>query len=156
MEYAAGKPQGGSGCTTAPDPIATLNNWTVNTFNSPQVDPDTWQPTNNTPAIYWRLSGLTLAEQWAGCSWMDATIYGHIIAPTPAARLTWIKKITEALALASMITMDDGSPLAIKRVTADSQRDQLRDGQITISARYGVLPAVAATTELVHAYINEK
>jgi len=140
--------------TTTPDPVAALNNWASANFPELQVDPAMWAPTDNTPAIYWRLAGIQVAEQWAAVSWLDATLVAHILAPTPAGRLPWIKKITERLAVDRSVALDDGSPLFFRTVTADSQADHLRAGQIRLTARYGVLVRKEAVSTLNQATIS--
>lgn len=125
--------------TTEPDPVAGLNAWADAKWAELQVDPASWAPTDANPALYWRLAGLQAAEQHAGVSWLDATIYGHVLAPTPAGRLPWIKKITEGLATARYVALADGSYLFIQAVAADSQADHLRTGQVRVTARFGIL-----------------
>jgi hypothetical protein len=140
--------------TTSPDPVAALNTWAGNVFPELQVDPAVWAPTDQNPAIYWRLAGLQIAQQTAAVAWLEATIVGHILAPTPAGRLPWLKKIVERLATDRSTTMDDGSPLLFQTVAADSQADHLRAGQIRLTARYGVLVSKAAAELLNQAHIS--
>ena len=51
--------------------------------------------------------------------------------------------MTEGLAKQRRLKMSDGGPLELLRVTADSEADPMRRGQIILTTRFGVLqPAV--------------
>lgn len=131
--------------TTSPDPVAAMNEWTKTVFPDLQVDPESWAPTDQIPAVYWRLAGFQVTDQHAAVDWLNATVAGHVLAPTPAGRLPWLKRIVEHLARTRRITMDDGSPMLLLNIAADSLADQFRAGQLRVTARYGVLvpsPAV--------------
>jgi hypothetical protein len=126
--------------TTSPDPIVALNTWTAAKFATLQVDPATWAPTDANPAIYWRLAGINLVQAYQAHSMFDANIAGHLMAKTTNARLSWLKQIIEALANDTTIIMDDGSPMMLQgTLSADSQGDPLRAGQIRLTIRFGVL-----------------
>lgn len=133
--------------TSDPDPVAGMNAWINSTFPELQVDPLTWVLTDATPAVYWRFSNMRITEQWAAVSWIEATLMGHVLAPTPHGRLLWTKKITERIATAGKTYLSDGSPLFFKGIAADSQADYLKTGQIRLTAKYGVLvPRTQAET----------
>ncbi|WHH58308.1 hypothetical protein [Petroclostridium sp. X23] len=140
--------------TTDPDPIAAINQWTVDTFGSLQVDPQTWAPTDSTPAIYWRLVGLSLAQQTNSVTWMDVEMAGHILTGGPSERLQWVKQLTEEIAQTGRIYMLDTSPMFIRRLSADSSGDPFRQGQIRVTARYGVLYKKPIYEILNHAIID--
>jgi hypothetical protein len=125
--------------TFSPDPVAALNTWTQAQFSGLQVDPASWTPTAENPAVYWRFEAAQLVQMTAGVSWFEATLYGHVIAPTPDGRLPWVRRIVEGLALAHWIPLDDGSSLCFQKIAADTRQDPLRAGQIRLTARYGVL-----------------
>lgn len=140
--------------TTEPDPVAGMIYWTNATFPELQVDPLTWTLTDETPAVYWRLAGMHMTEQWAAVSWIDATIMGHILAPTPHGRLLWTKKITERVATAGKTYLTDGSPLFFRTIAADSQADHLKTGQIKLTIKYGVLVSKPHVERLNHVHIS--
>ncbi len=128
------------GMTFEPDPVAALKEWTITTWPEIHTDPATWNPMDTTPGIYWRLVQLLPAkEATAAVTWMDAQIAGHILAPSAAVRLHWIRSITEGLARERRIRFSDGSPLFFTRAAADSEADPMRRGQIQLTARFGVL-----------------
>lgn len=76
-------------------------------------------------------------------NWMEAQISGHILAPSAAVRLSWVRKVTEGLAKQHRLMMGDGGPLELLRVVADSEADPMRRGQVQVTARFGVLQPAA-------------
>lgn len=128
-----------NGLTYAPDPVTALQNWTAETWPEVQTNPTTWTPADITPGIYWRMVRLTPTEITAAVNWMEAQINGHILAPSAAVRLNWVRKVTEGLVKQRRLKMSDGGPLELLRVVADSEADPLRRGQIQLTVRFGVL-----------------
>jgi hypothetical protein len=128
-----------NGLTYEPDPVATLQKWTKETWPEAHTDPGTWSPGDTAPGIYWRLVRLVTAQMTAAINWMEAQINGHILAPSAAVRLSWVRKVTEGLSKQRRLKMTDDGPLELLRVTADSEADPMRRGQIQLIARFGVL-----------------
>ncbi|MCL6597944.1 MAG: hypothetical protein K6T81_04320 [Alicyclobacillus macrosporangiidus] len=125
--------------TYSPDPVAALNSWAASRFTGLQVDVSAWTPTASEPVLYWRMEGVQLAERTAAVAWMQATLYGHVIAPTPDQRLPWVRRVAEQLVLDRCIQLDDGSYFFVEKLSADTKQDPLRTGQIRVIGRYGVL-----------------
>ncbi len=132
-----------NGLTYDPDPVAALQNWTAETWPEAQTNPATWSPADITPGIYWRMVRLTPTEITAAVNWIEAQINGHILTPSAAVRLNWIRKVTEGIAKQRVLKMDDGGLLELLRVVADSEADPMRRGQIQLTARFGVLRPIA-------------
>ena len=132
-----------NGLTYDPDPVAALQNWTAETWSEVQTNPATWTPADTTPGIYWRMVRLTPTEITAAVNWMEVQINGHILAPSAAVRLSWVRKVTEELAKQRRLKMTDDGPLELLRVTADSEADPMHRGQIQLTARFGVLSPIA-------------
>jgi hypothetical protein len=132
-----------NGLTYDPDPVAALQDWTSERWPEAHTDPATWSPGDTAPGIYWRLVRLTTAQMAAVVNWMEAQINGHILAPSAAVRLSWVRKVTEGLARQRRLKMSDGGPLELLRVVADSEADPMRRGQIQLTARFGVLQPIA-------------
>lgn len=143
-----------SGVTYDPDPVVTLRNWTAATWPEIYTDPATWTPADATPGIYWRLVRLTPVQITAAVNWVEAQINGHILTPSAAVRLTWVRKVTEGLAKQRRLKMTDDGPLELLRVTADSEADPMRRGQVQVMARFGVLTPVAAEQVLNRAVVS--
>ena len=98
---------------------------------------------------------MTTAQMTAVVNWMDAQISGHILAPSAAVRLSWVRKVTEGLARQRRLKMSDGGPLELWRVASDSEADPMRKGQIQLIARFGVLQTKEEAPVLNKAYISE-
>jgi hypothetical protein len=128
-----------AGLTYAPDPVKGLRNWSAGRWNSVQVDPLTWAPTDTAPALYWRLSAASVLQMQPWGAWMMGTFNGHILANSPESRLEWVRRVAEGAALDKTIPLEDGSRLFIESVTGNSEADPLRTGQLSITARFGVL-----------------
>jgi len=132
-----------NGLTHDPDPVATLQKWTKDTWPEVHTDPATWLPADVTPGIYWRMVRLVPVNMTAAINWMEAQINGHILVPSAAIRLNWVRKVTEGLTKQRRFKMSDGGPLELLRVMADSEADPMRRGQIQLTARFGVLQSRA-------------
>ena len=125
--------------TYIPDPISTLRTWTTLMWPALHTSPNDWNPADMTPGLYWRLMRIVPEEKTAMVNWIEVQIAGHILAPSPAIRLTWIRRITEQLASQRNLRMNDGGIFEMMRVAADSEADAMRRGQIQLTGRYGVL-----------------
>jgi len=86
--------------------------------------------------------------------WVEATVMGHILAVTPSGRLVWLKKITEALALAKVLYSTGNIPMFFKNISADSQADFLKVGQVKAVLRYGIIPIPPQGEKINHAYLS--
>jgi hypothetical protein len=144
-----------NGQTYDPDPVATLQTWTASTWPEVHTDPGNWTPADTAPGIYWRLVRITTIEITAAVNWLEAQINGHILAPSAAVRLTWVRKMTDGIAKQRRLKIADGGPLELLRVTADSEADPMRRGQIQLVARFGVLQTKEEAPVLNKAYISE-
>ncbi|GEO26231.1 hypothetical protein AAC03nite_20160 [Alicyclobacillus acidoterrestris] len=140
--------------TFSPDPIASLTQWSTETFKGLQSDPTTWTPTEGEPALYWRFESFQVAKVEPSVTWYDATLYGHVLAPMPQDRLTWVRRICEQLLNDRTVTMENGSWMIIQKLTADTKQDQLRVGQIRMTVRYGIQVPQTTTDILQHAYVR--
>lgn len=143
-----------NGVTYAPDPVAILRNWTVAAFPEVHTDPTTWSPADATPGIYWRLVRIAPVQITAAVNWIEAQIAGHILAPSAATRLTWVRKITEGLAKQRRLKMPDGGPLELLKIATDSEADPMRRGQVQVTARFGLLQPVAQVEVLGRAVVG--
>jgi len=143
-----------NGLTYDPDPVSALRNWTAATFPEVHTDPATWSPADTAPGVYWRLVRITPVQITAAVNWLEAQINGHILAPSAAVRLTWVRKVTEGLRKQRRLTMSDGGPLELLKVTADSEADPMRRGQVQVTARFGVLQPAAQAEILGRAIVG--
>lgn len=139
--------------TIEPDPIALFNLWTnrelENALNKHirvighDIMECAWKPTNDYPAIYWRLSTIGPCG-WIpdtyNCSWHTAVVYGHIMAPDKEVSASIARAIDNILTLRRRLIFEDKSPLMVDRnIRVNLGADEMRVGQITIDATYGIL-----------------
>ncbi len=144
-----------SGLTYEPDPVAVLRDWCANSWpGQVQTDPVSWEPSDATPAIYWRLAGLPSIERTNWGAWVDGQLRCHVIAPSRGVRLTWLRRLVEGLSLIGRLTMSDRGPLYLETPSAESEADPMTRGQIGLPVRWGVLRTSPAYELLQHAYIN--
>lgn len=127
------------GETYTPDPVEVLRNWAKATWPEAHTDPATWSPTDTAPGIYWRLVRIAPVQITAAVNWLEAQINGHILTPSAAVRLVWVRKVTEGLAKQRRLKMPDGGFLELLRIAADSEADPMRRGQVQLTARFGIL-----------------
>lgn len=130
--------------TNSPDPIAAVNAWTKTLLTGAIViGSDTFtgwkEPTLLAPVIYWTIVQQAMQQQKHAMTWMDVTIEGHVYARSSPDRLAVMGKIETAAAQINHMTMEDGGPLLIQGVMMTPSMNYLRQGQITIRARYGIL-----------------
>lgn len=125
--------------TVEPDPIAAMRSWTEQRFPDLQTDPLTWRPSDEQPALYWRLAAITGMEMMNWGAWITARIVGHLLAPTAQKRVEWLKRVVPRIGLDRRTYLSDGSPLFFESVSADSTADPFRVGQIQVVVRYGLL-----------------
>lgn len=143
-----------NGLTYDPDPVSVLRNWTAATWPEVQTDPATWSPADATPGVYWRLVRLTQVLQTQAVNWVEAQLTGHVLAPSPAVRLAWVRKLTEGIVRQRRLKMSDGGLLELLRVSADSEADPMRRGQVQLTARFGVLQPAAQALVLGRAVVG--
>lgn len=156
--------------TNDPDPIALINTWThddlveilekpVRVIGHDDME-SVWKPTKDNPAIYWRLGNIGPCG-WIpdtfNCSWHTAVIHGHILAGDKNENAIVARQIDNILTLKKRLIFDDMSPLMVDRnIRINLSNDELRVGQITLDATYGILRTVKETTRMNHISVNGK
>lgn len=131
--------------TTDPDPVQGLNAWTKRRFPQMAVIaydgmPPVWKPTEENPAVYWRFAGTSSTDlQSYAVTWYSGAFAAHVIAESVTERNRWVKAILERARIDGEIILTDTSPMLIKGIAARNGSDPLREGQIELTGRYGVL-----------------
>lgn len=131
--------------TIQPDPVSGLNAYIKAIAPDALVAgvdalPELCRPTEDRPIVYCRLAGDSSAMRNSyAVAWMDANLAVHIFAPHPSMRLMTARWITNRIALDGECKLGDGSPMLIERVAINTAANPLRQGQLTITGRYGVL-----------------
>ncbi|GAC41260.1 hypothetical protein [Paenibacillus popilliae] len=137
-----------------PDPVSALSVWTAERFPNMQTDPRCWNPSDETPALYWRIAAIRSVQTMPWGAWIDATVRGHMLVPRVPLRNTWLDRTVRQLAFDGHVTMLDQSRMIIQRVSADSTLDPFRTGQIALDVRFGILRTSAAAQPLNQITLN--
>lgn len=131
--------------TFPPDPVEGLNAYIKAIAPDALVAgvddlPELCRPTEDQPVVYVRLAGdVSAMRNSYAVAWMDVSLAVHIFAPHPSMRQLAARQITNRIALDGECKLTDGSPMLIQRVAINTGANPLRQGQLTISGRYGVL-----------------
>ena len=131
-------------CTTHPDPIKGLNDWTKEILpNAIVIGKDEvtgWlMPTRETPVIYWRITSQGIARQYYAYTRLSISFEGHVYCMNAADRLYNLVKINTAYALSRHIPLEDTSPLFLKTFDAQPHMNYILTGQIRASGEYAIL-----------------
>lgn len=130
--------------TADPDPVLAMNHFIKELVPEAKVIgadslSDYFIPGATTPAFYFRIANIETARETNTVVWMNATIAGHVFAPTTATRLQWLKYLVDALAVRGEVTMPDTSPMFFRNIRADSAADHLTTGQLRMVVQFGIL-----------------
>lgn len=135
---------------TGMDPCGCISKWTKQTFPKARlittgaISEGAWKPTDDVPAIYWHListqqdPSMLKYDTWS-VTWMQAVLQCHVFSESPQVRNDIIKQMAEQAYPETKIPFPDGSPLLVQRFQANSTRDALKTGQVTLTASYGLL-----------------
>ena len=146
--------------TMEPDPVAGLCDYIKRI--APQIlvvgvdaMPRRCRPTEEQPIAYVRMSGdvSVMRNSWA-VAWMDVTLPVHIFAPGANLRQTMSRSLCNAIALDGECKLRDGSPMLIRRVAISASANPMRQGQLTVTGRYGVLWQPPEVPKLNHANVE--
>jgi len=131
--------------TADPDPVRAINEWTKSIFDSAGIIaydtlPEVWKPTNNQPALYWRLNSIVASDDQSNTTiWFDCKITGHVITGNVTDRTAWLKTLAEELNVSGELPLTEDSNFVVKRVTIKPGADPFQKGQIIVKGRYGFL-----------------
>ena len=133
--------------TEPPDPVHAVNLWLKTLYQNAKVIgrdtlPAVWKPTDESPALYCRLSNLSESPRMkstAAVTWIGATMRVNVMAPSEKVRSVISKSSIQILTNATRLMLNDGSPMLIDNVTGNMAADPMREGQIQIKSTYGVL-----------------
>lgn len=146
--------------TMEPDPVAGLLDYIKARMPHALVVgldqlPKLCRPTEEQPILYVRLSGdgSAMRNSWA-VAWMDATLPVHIFAPGANLRQILSRTLCNAMALDGECKLRDGSPMLIRRIALSASANPLRQGQLTVTGRYGVLWKPPETPKLNQAHMK--
>ncbi|MFI3254455.1 MAG: hypothetical protein R3Y63_09000 [Eubacteriales bacterium] len=130
--------------TFSPDPIVGLQSWAKENFPSVKVIgledlPELWRPSDEEPALYWRMTGAEATREMFACTWYMGEFYGHISCDSLEERNRWARAISEGISGGYSLKLDDGSFLRIEKNLFRHDGNPLSEGQIALSGEFGVL-----------------
>lgn len=128
------------------DPVEAVNGYIKELYpNIRMIGVDhmesVWQATEEAPAAYVRLQRMnpgTFPSTYH-VTWYNPVMMVHIMAPSVEARNSILRNIVETLQQRQRIILSDGSPLMMVRLALTVGADQLKEGQLSIEASYGLL-----------------
>lgn len=145
--------------TTDPDPIMAMARYIKDLYPDSIVVgidkmADETEASKEAPVFYCRLTEIEKLEETNTVVWMNGKIAVSLLCPDGATRLKMAAAVLNSLSLDGEVTMLDDSPMFMERLTANLKSDYLKDGQIFVTGRYGLLRYKAVGYPLRHPNIN--
>lgn len=145
--------------TTDPDPIMAMARYIKDLYPDSIVVgidkmTDETEASKEAPVFYCRLTEIEKLEETNTVVWMNGKIAISLLCPDWATRLKMAAAVLNSLSLDGEVTMLDDSPMFMERLTANLKSDYLKDGQIFVTGRYGLLRYKAVGYPLRHPNIN--
>lgn len=145
--------------TTDPDPIMAMARYIKDLYPDSIVVgidkmADETEASKEAPVFYCRLTEIEKLEETNAVVWMNGKIAISLLCPDGATRLKMAAAVLNSLSLDGEVTMLDDSPMFMERLTANLKSDYLKDGQIFVTGRYGLLRYKAVGYPLRHPNIN--
>lgn len=130
--------------TTDPDPVMAINKYVKELFPDSIVIGldkmgDVTVASVEKPVVYCGLTSLDKAEETNTVAWMNGVIAVHVLCPETDRRVKMAAAIANQMSLDGEIIMLDKSPMFIKRLQANYKSDYLKDGQVFVTGKYGLL-----------------
>lgn len=138
MEYPAKE-------TTDPDPIVALSRYIKELYPKSVVlgvdHIEDYSDAAESPIFYCRIVTIDKASghNMNTIAWMDCRIAIHLLCPDKSKNLKMITALLQNLSVDEKIILLDGSPMSISDVRMDMQADYLKQGQLHITGRFGIL-----------------
>lgn len=141
--------------TFSPDPVLALQAWAKKKYPQLKVIgadplPSLWRPTEETPALYWRMSGADMTREIFACTWYMGQFYGHLSCVSQQERNRWARAISEEIRGSMDLILDDGSFLRLEKSQYRHDGNPLSEGQISLWGEFGVLSSRYHKTEQCH------
>lgn len=145
--------------TTDPDPVMAMSRYIKELYPDSIVVgidkmADETEASKEAPVFYCRLTEIEKLEETNTAVWMNGKIAISLLCPDGATRLKMAAAVLNSLSLDGEVTMLDDSPMFMERLTANLKSDYLKDGQIFVTGRYGLLRYKAVGYPLRHPNIN--
>lgn len=130
--------------TTDPDPVVATSRYVKELYPSCIVVgldhmEEITEATAQRPVIFCEINSIEKQEETNTVAWMRGVIAVHIFCPDSSIRLKMTAAIANAMALDGEIILLDRSPMFLQRLQVDNKSDYLKEGQIFITGKYGLL-----------------
>lgn len=146
--------------TSDPDPVLAMMKYIRDEY--PEITvigqntlPDFTEPSEQHPAIYFRLDSYELGRETFTVAWLEGIVVAHLFAPGASIRQRWIRALVDDLACRGEVIMLDTSPMFLRRIAADSTLDPLSAGQIRLGATWGILKRPKYAHRINHIHVAE-
>lgn len=147
--------------TSDPDPVLAMMKYIREEY--PEITvigqdtlPDFTEPSEEHPAIYFRLDSYEVGRETFTVAWLEGTVVAHLFAPGASIRQRWIRALVDDLACRGEVIMLDTSPMFLRRIAADNTLDPLSSGQIRLGATWGVLKRPKYAHRINHIHVAEQ
>lgn len=138
----------------APDPIEAVNYYTSHNHPNVQVNPTTWLPTDDSPAVYWRQQSVTKTVPTTWGAWVTAELKAHVVTLDAAKRKEICELIMRDMVLLNRLYLSDKSPARILDCVVNDGYNPFTEGQVTMTVEYGILKR-SHSDPLKHAKIKD-
>jgi len=130
--------------TTDPDPVEAVNTYIKGLYPECLAAGydrmgEITEASAERPVAYCRLASVEKTRETNTVCWMECRAAIHILCPDSGKRMKMTADIADSMSLAGEIIMPDHSPMSIRRVQTDYRSDYMKDGQILITGRFGLL-----------------
>lgn len=130
--------------TTDPDPVVAMNQYIKDMIPEGIVigyDPveEVVPIEMDVPIIYCRIEEVIKDGESSTVAWMNCKMAVYIFCQSSEMRLKMMVAIANKLSVDSEVLLLDDSPMSIQTVTVDNRVDYLTNGQLHLTARYGLL-----------------
>ena len=130
--------------TLDPDPVMAVSDFVKKMYPDCVVVgidrmKEVTEASKDRPVVYCRLEGVTKAEETNSVVWMDGRVAIHFLCPDSEKRMKMAAAVANRMSLSGEIIMLDHSPMRITRLQASYRSDYLKDGQVFVTGRFGLL-----------------
>ena len=130
--------------TSDPDPVIAVDKYIKEMFPECLVMgydrmEEITEASAEQPVVYCRLITTEKQEETNTVAWMGGRIAVHVLCPDSTVRIKMAAAIANKLSLDGEVIMLDHSPMFIQRLQANYKSDYLKEGQVFITGRYGLL-----------------
>ncbi len=130
--------------TSDPDPVVAVNRYIKERYPECLVMgyeqmKEITEAAADRPVVYCRLLSAEKTEETNTVAWMEGRIAIHLLCPDSEVRLKIAADIVSQISLEGEILLLDHSPMFVKKLQANYKSDYVKDGQIFLTGRYGLL-----------------